>query len=276
MPLKLSRRALIRGGLCCVAAAAGADAFLVEPRWLAVSRMDVPVPSLPRSFAGYRIAQLSDLHLSSLGSLHEAVCREVSAYDPQLIVLSGDAIESEDRLDLLETLCRQLARPGREVVATPGNWEHWGHVSMVALDRAYARAGARLFANTSAALSSGPRLLTTDDYCSGQANIDKALSSFVPSPLTLFVTHAPGLLDELPASMPPFALGMAGHTHGGQVCALGRAVWVPPGSGRFREGMYTTPHGPVYVSRGIGASILPVRLTCRPELSLFQLVEGGA
>ena len=58
------------------------------------------------------------------------------------------------------------------------------------------------------------------------------------------------------------------------MCAAGKSLWVPPGSGRFREGMYRVHSGPVYVSRGIGTSVLPVRFTCRPELPLFRLVQA--
>lgn len=271
---RLSRRTLLRGGLCCLGAAAGIDAIAVEPRWLTVSRHEVPVPGLPAALSGYRIAQLSDLHLTSLGLLHDAVCREVTAFDPQLVVLSGDAVESETALGPLQDLCRRLAAPGRDIVATLGNWEHWGHVPVPALDAAYSRVGARLLLNESAAISSGPRLVATDDFCSGHDDIRSALSSWAPGPVTLFVTHSPGQIDGLPPSMPGFALGLAGHTHGGQVCAAGKSVWVPPGSGRFREGMYTTRSGPVYVSRGIGTSVVPVRFTCRPELPLFRLVQA--
>jgi hypothetical protein len=56
--------------------------------------------------------------------------------------------------------------------------------------------------------------------------------------------------------------------------ALGAAVWVPPGSGRFRAGMYATASGPLHVSRGIGTSVVPARLTCRPELPIFRLVAA--
>jgi predicted MPP superfamily phosphohydrolase len=268
---KLSRRAFVRGGIACVCAAAGLDAIAIEPRWLAVSRREIAVPGLPRALAGYRIAQLSDLHLTSLGALHDAVCREVIAFEPQLVVISGDAVESEGALGALAELCGRLAGPGRDVVATLGNWEHWGRVPLASVAAAYARAGARLLRNESAVLPSGPRVLATDDFCSGHDDIATALASWAPSEVTLFVTHAPGLVDALPPAMPGFALGLAGHTHGGQVCAAGKSVWLPPGSGRFVEGLYTTRSGPLYVSRGIGTSVLPVRFTCRPELPLLRL-----
>jgi len=52
------------------------------------------------------------------------------------------------------------------------------------------------------------------------------------------------------------------------------ALVVPPGSGRFVAGWYSTPVGRMYVSRGIGLSVLPVRLMCRPELAFFRLARA--
>ncbi len=272
---RIDRRRLLRLGACCAAGLAGLDAALIEPRWLEVTERDIPVPGLPASLRGLVIAQLSDLHLSSLGALHDRVAAEIRARDPALCVITGDAVEAKAALAPLQELCRSLAAPGREVLATIGNWEHWGEVPIADLRAAYARTGARLLANESMALPSGLAVTATDDACSGHADVGTALRDPARGAARLFLTHAPGLFDELPPGAPRFDLGLAGHTHGGQVTILGAAtLWVPPGSGRFRAGAYDTAHGPVYVSRGVGTSVLPVRFTCRPELPFFRLVAG--
>jgi uncharacterized protein len=65
---------------------------------------------------------------------------------------------------------------------------------------------------------------------------------------------------------------LAGHTHGGQVrLPLVPVFWLPHGSGRFLEGWYTERGSKMYVSRGIGTSILPIRFRCPPELSIITL-----
>ena len=69
-------------------------------------------------------------------------------------------------------------------------------------------------------------------------------------------------------------LALAGHTHGGQV----RLPWLPPlwlprGSGRFVEGWYEREGSQMYVCRGIGMSILPIRFFCRPELAVITVGE---
>jgi uncharacterized protein len=274
MSLRFTRRELLRIAGCCAAGLGALDAFVVEPSWLQITEHDVPIPGLPHGLQGYRIAHLSDVHLSELGRIHDSILVAVRERAPNLIVLTGDSIEDEGALGALTELCRGLSAEGREVIATVGNWEHWGHVSMPKLQEAYARAGARLLGNESALLGSGIAVIATDDFCSGNADLEAALSQPSSGPARLFLTHAPGVFDTLPPGAPRFDLGLAGHTHGGQVRALGAPLWVPPGSGRFRSGMYATGKGQVYVSRGIGMSVLSARFTCRPELPLFRLIAG--
>ena len=274
MPERISRRTLLRAAGCCAVGIAALDAFVVEPSWMALSEHDVPIAGLPRGLEGFRIAHLSDLHLHSLGRFHDTLLATLKAQKPDLVVLTGDAVEETSALGVLTEFCRAIAAEGREVVATIGNWEHWGEITMQDLGRAYTRAGARLLGNESMRLASGITVVATDDFCSGHDDAAAALREPPPGPVRLFLTHAPGLFDVLPADAPRFDLGLAGHTHGGQVTALGVPLWVPPGSGRFRSGMYTTTKGPVYVSRGIGTSVLSARFTCRPELPVFRLVSG--
>jgi predicted MPP superfamily phosphohydrolase len=258
---------------CCLGAGA-AYSTLVEPSWLEPTLHDVPVRGLDRSLSGLRIAQLSDLHLHGLSSLHDRVLELVRAHDPELVVLTGDVIEDRAALPVAGELAAALAVKGREVVVVPGNWEHWGEIPWSDLRATYAKSGARWLENESIRLRSGIRLIALGDDCSGHADPSAAFRDVGASGPRVLLTHAPGILDALPADAPSFDLGLAGHTHGGQVCALGASVWVPPGSGRFRSGMYETPNGRAYVSRGIGTSVVPARLTCRPELPIFRLVAA--
>jgi uncharacterized protein len=269
---RITRRQMLRGLGCCAIGAAGVDAVGCEPRWLEVTHHDVPVPGLATALHGYRVAQLSDLHLSSLGHLHDRLLEELRAIAPQLIALTGDVIEDRLALPVAASLCDALARITPRVLATLGNWEHWGEVPLGDLAATYARTGALLVDNERVRLDPGLDVIAVGDACSGHADEHRALDGLTGAGTRLLLTHAPEVLDRLPASA-RIALGLAGHTHGGQVRA-GGALWVPPGSGRFRAGMYETAAGPAYVSRGIGTSVLGVRFLCRPELAVFRLVQG--
>jgi uncharacterized protein len=268
--LRLTRRRVL--GCCGGLLAAGTiDAFVVEPRWLSITHRAVSVPGLPSGLDGLRIAHLSDLHLSELGYVHERVVAELERFSPELTAVTGDSVEGVEALAVLRGFVHDVGRVSGEVLATPGNWEHWGSVPLEDLAAAYADGGARLLVNE-ATHAAGLVVVGIDDACSGNADPRAATQRIRVDPAsTLVLTHAPGLFDELDASLPRFALGLAGHTHGGQLCALGKSVFVPPGSGRFVEGLYETPLGPIAVSRGVGMSVVGARLTCRPELVLLTL-----
>lgn len=256
-------------------AIAAGDALVVEPRWLSITERDVPVDGLPTSLEGLKIAQLSDLHLSAIGSIEEDVVAAIRSLGVHLVAFTGDAVESASNLSSLEALVSAaLAAGASEVVGTMGNWEHWGHIPFADVANAYARAGGTLLGNESRMLKSGIAAVATDDYCVGRADLGAAMKRVNRSaPATVLLTHAPGVLDQPPKDAPRFDLALAGHTHGGQV-RPGFTLWTPPGSGRFVAGAYDTPCGPAYVSRGIGTSVLAVRFGCRPELPIFRMTRG--
>ncbi len=274
MPSRFDRRRFLQIAGCCAGGLAAVDALVVEPSWLDVVEQDVPIPSLPQGLHGFRIAHLSDLHLKQMGRLHEAVVAAIQRTAANLVVLTGDSIEDPSALGVLTDLCRSMTMQGREVVATVGNWEHWGQVDMTDLEKAYARGGVRLLGNESRLLASGISVIATDDHCSGYDDVRGALRSVPAGSMRLFLTHAPGIFDTLPQDAPHFDFGLAGHTHGGQIRAVGVPLWAPPGSGRFRAGMYETAKGRIYVSRGIGTSVVSARFTCRPELPIFRLITA--
>jgi uncharacterized protein len=274
----LGSRLLTRRSVLRLAAAAGScaavDALAVEPSWLEVTRHDVPVPGLPRQLDGFGIAQITDAHLTSLGKVEEAIARVIRAEQVQLVALTGDIIDATRRLPLLEDFCSALRGDGRTLIATLGNWEHWGGILASDLRSAYARGGARLLVNEFQILSDGIQLCATDDDTGGTVELADALRGS-GADARILLTHSPGFLDAVPQQPAPLALILAGHTHGGQIrLGPGLVPFVPPGSGRFVAGWYDLPIGRVYVSRGTGTSILPARFTCRPELPIYRLRQG--
>ena len=68
-----------------------------------------------------------------------------------------------------------------------------------------------------------------------------------------------------------FSLCLSGHTHGGQITFAGWAPFRPVGSGHFVRGFYDVPGCRLYVSRGLGTSVLPFRWGSAPEIAVFDL-----
>ena len=265
--MKFTRRHALK-----LAAAGGAvaliDAMVVEPRWLDVATHDVRVDGLPSALDGLTIAQITDAHLTDLGSIEASILDAIRGAAPQLVVLTGDLIDHVDHGAALAELCAELRKTGATVVATLGNWEHWGRVPRQTLADLYTRSGATLLVDRWHRYDAGLSVYASDDSTGGTPS---GLREGPGTDVELLLTHSPAFVDQVAPRPDRFDLCLAGHTHGGQITAAGLAPWVPPGSGRFVAGWYETDLGPLYVSRGTGTSVVPARFVCRPELPIFRL-----
>lgn len=270
-PGRITRRAAL-GGLALVGGAA-VNAVVIEPSWLEVTLHEVPVDRLPSALDGFTIAQVTDAHLHTLGQVERSIIDAVRQHDVQLLALTGDLVDSTALLGALAGFLHELGTTEAQVVATLGNWEHWGKIPAEALSKTYREAGATLLVNESLDIAGGVRVFATDDSTSGRPEFN-LLGHGGTQPRVL-LTHSPDLLDLFPADAGHMALSLAGHTHGGQV-RLGSSLvpFRPQGSGRFVAGWYRTAAGRAYVSRGTGTSILPMRFTCRPEFPIFRLRQA--
>ena len=267
-----SRRAFL-AGTGAIAVGVALDAFLIEPRWLDVNYHDVTVPGLPKDLEGFAIAQVTDAHLTQVGAIEEAIYRTLRKDDIQLVVLSGDMIDSALWLDSLRGFCSGLRKRGTAIVAALGNWEHWGKVPVADLADLYGDLGIKLLVNDGIGLAGGLRVFATDDATGGTPRVRKLYDDRASA--TLLVTHSPAILDSSALLPGAFSLALAGHTHGGQLrLGPGAVPFLPQGCGRFLAGWYDTRGGRAYVSRGTGTSIMPARFTCRPELPIFRLRQA--
>src|SRR5690606_7312163 len=128
-------------GLGAVSGAGLVDAFGLEPNWLDVTTHDVPTPHLPRDLDGFKIAQVTDAHLDDLSSVEETILETIRREDVQVVALTGDIIDSLGGFDVLRQFCSELSGTGAKIVATLGNWEHWGKVPLDLLRSLYAEFG---------------------------------------------------------------------------------------------------------------------------------------
>ncbi len=264
---RVSRRALLAGGLGLVAA----DSLLLEPRWLEVNPQDLFVSALPSGLEGLRIAHVTDVHLAGLHAAARAVMDAVETERPEVVVLTGDLIERPEELATLSAFLTQV-RGTIATAAVLGNWERWGKVPRPALRQVLERAGAALLVNDSLRVSvagGSLELVGLDDPVAGEPDPAVALRRTRGGPL-LWLVHAPAWIDSAPADLEGIAV-LAGHTHGGQARLGPIAPFTPTGSGSYRSGWYSHGFAPMYVSRGVGTSVVPARLFCRPELPIFSL-----
>lgn len=286
----MNRRSFI-AALAGAGAALAADARFVETRRLEVTHHRVG-PEPRAGAVSFRLAQISDLHLRSLGPLHHHLAAEIARARPDLLVFTGDAIDRAGNLALFDRFL-SLLHPRTPKLAILGNWEHWGGVDLDGLARVYARHGGELLVNRTAVhVHAGRRIAFTglDDLTGGRPDLVRAVADAEPADARILLAHSPVYRDRLrmdslsrqigetvlhrgvDLDALAFRMMLSGHTHGGQVAFFGYAPVLPEGSGRYVRGWFHDPgQVPLYVSRGIGTSALPVRFGSVPELAVFTL-----
>jgi predicted MPP superfamily phosphohydrolase len=275
--MKFDLRRLVYAALG-LALATLAWATLVEPRRLVIHRVELPLPRVPSGLQGLRIALLSDLHVGSphwgIERLPELVAR-ANAESPDLIVLAGDYISGVRFGTKVppEAIAVELARLHAPlgVIAVLGNHDVWFDGARVA--NAFEAHGVRVLENEIAMLTHRGTdfcVLGLADQEMRPHRVREALELVPPGVFALAVVHEPDTLTELDARI---ALTLAGHTHGGQVNLpfFGRLI-VPSNFGaRFAAGHVTFEGRHMFVTTGIGTSIMPLRFRVPPEIAVLTL-----
>jgi len=260
-----------------MAAAVPLSALAVDGMWTTPRRLVTthhPFGIAPAAGgARLRVMHVSDLHLHGMGKLEELILEQLHEARPDLVVVTGDSVDRPSGLATLETFLEECPR-GPRLLAIPGNWEYRAKISSATLRSCYERHGVELLVNESVMVEKdGVQLRVTglDALRGGNPNALAALEGLAPAAHHLMLIHCPAIRDrlELPAGH-SVDLVLAGHTHGGQIAPWGKAVVLPPGSGGYVAGWYRDGMAPLYVSRGLGTSGVPVRLGAAPELACID------
>jgi len=219
-----------------------------------------------------RVVQISDLHLRGVAGREYRLASQIRGLNPDVIVFTGDILDHAENLALLQSFLSRLGPTPR--VAVLGNWEYWSKVDLKRLRETYESAPqSTLLVNQRAKLKLNGReieFIGLDDFTAGKPEA-RLLRSDGSKSVRVVLEHSPGLFEDpkLPADRRE-QICLSGHTHGGQVTFFGQPLWTPRGSGRFVAGWYKTPSCRLYVSRGVGMSILPIRFGARPEIAVFE------
>jgi predicted MPP superfamily phosphohydrolase len=278
------RRFLVGGSL--VAGGLALYGGEIERHWIEITHRDVFIPGLPQAFDGFRIAQLSDIHLDEYTEpffLSDAV-RDVNRLNPDVVFLTGDFVTHgilPRRLAIgaawqCANLLNQIQCPHRYAVL--GNHDVLiGPQDIIAaltansitvLDNAHLpieRAGARFW------------LAGLDDPVEGTPDPELAIPASIRNvrhELIVLLCHAPDYVDDLLTSPAGRAVSLvlSGHTHGGQIRVplIGPLV-LPPLGRMYVEGWFRFGSLQLYVNRGLGAVGVPFRFNCPPEIALLTL-----
>ena len=245
---------------------------------LRVTRVASVLPHLPPALHGFRIVQLSDLHLEPFTKPRhiEQAVRECRALRPDAVVLTGDFVTHSARpAGLLAELLSPLEAP-HGIFACLGNHDFW--CDAAAVERTLSDRGIQVLRNETRVLATGRGELPMAGFDSryvARPNLHSALDGWQPGRPLVVLQHEPDVADDL-ADAGVAALQLSGHTHGGQLRpfgrpphALRRARW----GKKYLAGRYDVGPVQLYVNRGIGCVGVPLRVFCPPEVTEITLLS---
>lgn len=245
-----------------------------------VREVRMQIPGLPEALNGFRIAQLSDLHIGPVFNrqwLADVVAR-TDSLNPDLIVITGDVVDgSPSRLaEEVAPLADLKARNG--VILTLGNHEYYSGVQQWM--PVFQKLGLKVLANenTQIRVKGTPLAIAgvTDakalDWGMETPDPVKALSGLSNDMIKIMLSHRPSLAPE--SAKAGASLQLSGHTHGGLVLPL--TPLVAAFNGGYVSGMYAVDGMPLYVSNGSGLwGGTPLRLFVPSEITLITLTGAG-
>jgi predicted MPP superfamily phosphohydrolase len=248
-----------------------AQLALDEANSLSLEHVEIELKRLPKKLDGFRIIHLSDTHHSPFTSLDhiKRAVKVANRLKPDMFVLTGDYVthEREYIAPVAAVLGKLRAKYG--VYACLGNHDHWTDAGLVT--HLFRGEGINVLINEGLRFETRRGsfwLAGVDDYMVGKTDVPAALKGSFPDEMKLLLAHNPIIFRE--AARYGVDLTLSGHTHGGQIKFRDDEKRILPRR-RLKAGLHKRRNSQVYITRGIGTVVVPMRYQCPPEISLLEL-----
>jgi uncharacterized protein len=280
----LEQTAIVVSAVPFVAAAYG---LLYGRVALEVTRPRIALARLPKAFEGFRIAQLSDFHISpfTTGDEVRRCVTIANGLKADLVALMGDYVASDPQAqsEVVQALASLRAPYG--VFGCLGNHEIYTETED-SITRLFAAEGIHILRQERAPIQSHGEMLNLIgiDYQSGRFSndhpghlVDRYLEGteklVMPDMINILLSHNPAVFDR--AAELGVDLTLASHTHGGQLSLefVHRGFSLARLETPYVSGWYEKPGGQLYVNRGIGTTGPPIRIGARPEITVLELTR---
>jgi predicted MPP superfamily phosphohydrolase len=256
------------------AALVSAYPFFIERYLFQINTYVIPVPRLPESFQDFTIVQITDLHygfLMPMAAVKHVIDR-TNRLEKDLVVCTGDNVHERNSTRQIDAVWPELMRLEAPcgVYSVLGNHDHWAD-SGRSLEW-LKRSGQNLHHRAVAIQKDGHRIWIggAGDFWEDTPGIDHAFRNVPAEACKILLAHNPDTADT--SFRTAIDLMISGHTHGGQVVI---PFWGPPilpvANKRYSSGLINTAKMRIFISRGIGWAIIPVRLNCLPEIAVLKL-----
>jgi len=231
---------------------------------------------IPETFSGYKIVQLSDLHNAEFGKENETLIKHIEKTKPDMIVITGDLVDSSrTNVDIALKLI------GKIVDIAPCYYVTGNHESLIGseynrLENGLNELGVVVLHDESVILEKDGeqiQVIGLDDSCfSGNILPFKMKNVERTNNYTIMLSHRPELFEKYVEE--DVDLVFTGHAHGGQFRIPFIGGVIAPDQGllpKYDAGVYQEKNTTMIVSRGIGNSIVPIRINNRPEIVVVEL-----
>lgn len=241
-----------------------------EASTLKLERVEIGLTRLPAALDRFRVVHLSDTHHSPFTELdHIKRAVEIAnSLEPDLAVLTGDYVSHD--ADYISPVAEALGELRSEfgTYACLGNHDHWTDAGLVA--HLFRGEGINVLINEGLRLEARGAafwLAGVDDYMAGKTDMPAALRGSFPDELKVLLAHNPVIFRQ--SVRAGVDLTLSGHTHGGQVKMRDPEKRILPRR-KLSSGLHRRKTSQIYITRGIGTVVLPVRYQCPPEISLLE------
>jgi hypothetical protein len=268
--------------------AACAYGMLYERTAVETVHQRIKLRRLPRAFDGFRIAQLSDLHIGPFTTSEEirkcvAIANQMK---PDMVALTGDFVTWDATTQAAAVAALRGLKAPFGIFGSLGNHELWCGIQN-SITRLFAAEGVKILRQERAAIESGGERLNLIgvDYQThtrfgprGEGIVPQYLEGVAPLVLpdttNILLSHNPNTFDR--AAELGIDLSLAGHTHGGQVTLEFISPQLSPSRliTSYVRGWFQKGASQLYVNRGIGTIFVPIRFDSPPEITLFELQRG--
>jgi predicted MPP superfamily phosphohydrolase len=257
--------------------------FLIEPGRLVIQQQTIQIDNWPQPLDGLRIAVLSDIHVDNW-FINEKKLRTIvertNQLQPDLIVILGDYMSGEGWVrhrvepEVWGPVLKDLHAP-LGVYSVLGNHDWW--YSGVKVRRALEQNGIKVLDNESAqvdARGTSLWLVGLADLWTRPQRIGETVANVPEGQPLIALTHNPDIFPNVPQRV---QLMLAGHTHGGQVRfpLIGAVIESSDYGDRWERGHVFEDNHHLFVTSGIGTSIVPVRFGLPPEIVILTLKSGS-
>ncbi|MBZ0298693.1 MAG: metallophosphoesterase [Anaerolineae bacterium] len=283
--MPLSRRKFLKASLLSATTGAAGLISLIymghlETDDVDVVQIDVHLPRLSPAFEGYRLAQISDIHMGTGMTADKlaTIADLTNQQQPDLITITGDFVTHGSVAALgpmlIEPL-REFAAPDG-VVGVLGNHDFW--TDAAAVRRILEQSDVLDVSNGVTTVhrdGESLHIAGVDTLWYHQDRLDLVLDQLPDEGAAILLAHEPDFAD-ISGPTGRFDLQLSGHTHGGQInLPLVGPPFLPPHGKKYPLGQYQVGGMIQYTNRGVGTVGPPLRINCRPEVTLFTLHARG-